>query len=81
MMNNWQETENTHYYYNEETGRILGVAYKYANQNIVWCSKIYKDNIPFTNDNEYYLGQFINLNSAKKSIEHYWEVQNRTLLN
>lgn len=77
MKTKWNESN---YYFDEDTGRILGLAFKYANQEVVWCAKIYTQDLPHTNDNERHLGQFISCDSAKKMIEEYWSMQNRTLL-
>lgn len=77
MKPKWNESN---YYFDEETGRILGLAFKYANQEVVWCAKIYTEDVPFTLENEKHLGQFISSETARKMIEEYWLVHNRTLL-
>lgn len=80
MNNEWKDVENASYYFNQEDGKVLGMVFKYASQNLIWCAKILKDNIPFTNENEWILGQFVNAESAKRNVEEYWTIQSRTLL-
>jgi hypothetical protein len=80
MNNEWRDVEQASYYFNQDNGKVLGMIFKYANQNVIWGAKIFKDRIPVTNDNEWILGQFVNAESAKRNVEQYWEVQSRTLL-
>jgi hypothetical protein len=77
MKPKWNESN---YFYDEDNGRVLGLAFKYANQNVVWCAKVYTDEIPFTPENEKHLGQFISCEFARKMIENYWLMHTRTLL-
>jgi len=77
----WTDTEGSNFYFFDgDTGRVLGMSFKYTSQNVVWCSKIYKQELPFNNDSEVHLGQFIGLESAKRAVENFWEIQSRTLL-
>lgn len=80
MKTEWHESENLSYYYDDDTGRILGSAFRYPNQTTVWVAKIEKSDMPYTNENEMILGHFISLQSAKTMVEEYWNIQNRTLL-
>lgn len=80
MKYNWKENTTIKYYYREDDGKILGSVWQYVNNNIVWCSKILVDEFPFTNESEKHLGQFINEEFAKKSIEDYWKLEDNTVL-
>ena len=62
------------YYFQKETGLIVGQVHNISHTNI-WVSKIYR-----THTDEHYLGQYITLEFAKKSIENYIDIQSRTLL-
>ncbi len=73
---NWKDNETVEcfYYYREEDGRIVGQTNKIAHTKI-WLSKIM-----LTSNEEKYLGQYIDLIHGKKAIEHFWMIQERTLL-
>lgn len=60
-------------YYDDADGKIIGAVYKIGNQNSIWGAKIYTDI-------EGILGQYVDSDYARKSVEYYWEVQERTLL-
>ena len=62
-------------------GKILGSVWQFVNNPVVWNSKILEDEFPFTDSSEKYLGRFINEDSAKKSVEKFWQMQDNTLLN
>jgi hypothetical protein len=62
-------------------GKILGTVWQYVNNPIVWSSKILEDEFPFTDSSEKFLGRYINSDSAKKSVEKFWQRQDNTLLN
>lgn len=81
MKYDWKD-ESTHalHFYRVTDGKILGTAWQYVNNNIIWCAKILEDEFPFTNSSEKYIGHFINKESAKKSIERFWLVEERTLI-
>jgi hypothetical protein len=77
MTYEWKEgtqVSNCLYYFQKETGLIVGQVHMVTHTNI-WVSKIYK-----SHTDEHYLGQYITLEFAKKSIENYIDVQSRTLL-
>jgi hypothetical protein len=44
------------------------------------CSKIIEDEFPYTDASEKHLGQFVSQDHARRSVEHYWNVQDRTLI-
>ena len=60
-------------YYDDIDGKIIGAVYKIGNQNSIWGAKIYTDI-------EGILGQYVDSDYARKAVEYYWEVQDRTLL-
>ena len=71
----WRDAEHkVSYYYIQTTGRIVGQVYNMAHTNI-YGARIYTEI-----NEEKYLGQYISYDTSKKSIEEYWNIQNRTLL-
>lgn len=75
MMNyEWKDTDHdTHYYYKTNNGCIVGQTHNISH------TKIYMAIIILANQ-ENYLGRFVSLEFAKKAIENYWDIQERTLL-
>jgi hypothetical protein len=75
-MKDWKDVEHKcSYYYLRDNGRIIGQVYNLAHTNI-YGAKVYSDL-----NEERYLGQYISCESAKKAIEHFWNIQERTLTN
>lgn len=75
-MKRWTEKEFSQWvYYDDEDGRIIGSVYKIGNQLGIWGAKVYEKPIVET-----VLGQYINSDYARKSVEKYWDIQSRTLL-
>ena len=75
-MKDWKDVEHKcSYYYLRDNGRIIGQVYNLAHTNI-YGAKVYSDL-----NEERYLGQYISSESAKKAIEHFWNIQERTLTN
>ena len=73
-MKNWKDADHkVSYYYQGDTGRIVGQVYNLAHTN-VYGAKVYSEL-----NEERYLGQYISCESAKKAIEHFWNVQELTL--
>ena len=71
----WREADhNVSYYYMKKTGRIVGQVYNLAHTNI-YGAKIYS-----LNNEEQYLGQYINGEFAKGAVLEYWQIQGRTLI-
>lgn len=71
----WKDTEHDcHYYYNIDDGRIVGQVHNVAHTKI-WVSKVI-----FNHNEEKYLGQFISREFCKKSVEQYWDIEDRTLI-
>lgn len=60
-------------YYDDADGKIIGAVYKVGNSTTIWGAKVYADV-------EGVLGQYIDSDYAKRSVEYFWEVQSRTLL-
>ena len=75
----WKSISDKYYFFNIATGKIVGHASKVALQEIFYAV-VYTGDFTFTVADEGHLGQYISLEHAKKSIEFYWDVQNRTLL-
>jgi hypothetical protein len=75
----WERFGDKYYYYNTGTGKIVGAVNKIALQE-VWISLVYTGQYTFTLDDEKHLGQYINLDFAKRAAEFYWEREYRTLL-
>jgi len=75
----WERNGDAYFYYDEKTGKIVGRVNKLALQEI-WISLIYIGEYTFTVDDEKHLGQYINLDFAKRATEFYWERESRTLL-
>jgi hypothetical protein len=73
-MKMWMEKEfGQMVYYDDEDGKIIGAVYKIGNQNSIWGAKVYTEI-------EGILGQYVFADYARKAVEYYWEVQDRTLL-
>lgn len=75
----WKDRSVAVYYHSVDTGKIIGKICKIALAD-VWIALAYTGQYTFTIDDERHLGQYIDYESAKKAVEHYWDVQNRTLL-
>lgn len=66
-------------YYNEDDGRIIGVVHKLGTgSSTVWLAKMYK--VSNFNHEELFNGQYIDSDHAKRSVENYWDIQGRTLI-
>jgi hypothetical protein len=75
-MKDWRDADHkVSYYYLRDTGRIIGQVYNLAHTNI-YGAKVYSEL-----NEERYLGQYINSDSAKKAVEYFWNLQERTLTN
>jgi len=79
-MYNWKdESSQVKHFYRTLDGKILGTVWQYVNNNTIWISKILEDEFPFTNSSEKFLGHYIDQDSAKKSVEKFWQRQDNTL--
>lgn len=75
-MKDWRDADHkVSYFYEKDTGRIVGQVYNLAHTNI-YGAKVFNDY-----NEEKYLGQYINDSFAKKAIEYFWILQERTLPN
>ena len=73
----WRETEHhSELYYREDDGLIVGHVHRLGTQNIIWIAKGYKPE----DYSEAMLGHYISRDYARKAVERFWEVQERTLL-
>jgi hypothetical protein len=73
MSFNWKDAEhNCSYYFKTFNGKIVGQVYNIAHTNI-WGAKI-----NLANNEEKYLGQYISHEHAKKAIEFYWDLIDKT---
>ena len=75
----WQERGSAYYYYNTDTGKIVGNVSKIMS-NDIWIALVHTGTYSFTLDDERHLGQYISVDFAKDAVEHFWAVQNRTLI-
>jgi len=75
----WKERGTASYYYNVETGKIVGQVSKVSlSEN--WIGLVYIGKYTLTLDDEKHLGQFIDMYFAKKAVEFFWDIENRTLI-
>jgi hypothetical protein len=73
-MKEWKEVDHKiSYYFMTSNGRIVGQTYNLAHTSI-YGAKIIDEYCE-----EKYLGQYISFDFARRAVEHYWNVQERTL--
>lgn len=65
--------KNIHYYFKSHNGLVVGQVHNLYH-TIVWVAKV-----PINAAEELWLGQYIELEFAKKAIEEYWEKQDTTI--
>lgn len=74
-MNKWTENNETHMYFNENTGRIIGMAHRIGVSGPWYlakvCSKESNDYDP--------IGNYITLDFAKLAVEQYYRVLDNTI--
>jgi len=75
----WKDVGDKYYYYNVETGKIVGLVTRHALSE-VWIAVAYVGNESFTITDERHLGQYINNQFAKESLVDYWFIQSMTLI-
>ena len=66
-------TKDCHYYFQVQNGLVVGQAYNLAH-TIIWGAKI-----PINATDELILGQYVEIEYAKRAIEEYWDNKDRTL--
>ena len=64
----WQERGTAYYYYNIDTGKIVGVVSKLMS-NEIWIALVHVGKYTLTLDDEKHLGQYIDLNFARPGID------------
>lgn len=75
-MKRWTEKEFSQWvYYDDQDGRIIGAVYKIGNQTSIWGGRVYR-----LDNTEQVMGQYIDSDYARKSVELYWDIDSRTLL-
>lgn len=73
-MRKWHEFEaNNIYYYNEMDGLVIGQIHNFGN-SVLFTATVKPENI------DKILGFYISRDYAKKAIENFWLIQDRTLL-
>jgi hypothetical protein len=75
----WQERNTAHFYYDLNTGKVVGHVSKMM-ANDIYIALVYTGQYTFTLQDELHLGQYIDLSCAKDAVTRFWNVQNRTLL-
>jgi hypothetical protein len=63
-----------HCYYDDDNGRIIGMTTRLGNNKSIYTATAYNIKL------EEPLGTYVSLEYAKKAIELFWEIQERTLL-
>ena len=62
-------------YYDDDNGKIIGSVYKVGTTQSIWGAKIYG-----RANAEAPLGQYIDSDFAKKDVEYFWLVEERSVL-
>jgi len=75
----WVERGTAHFYFSKDTGKVIGKVSKMI-ANDIYIALVYTGQYTFTLDDERHLGEYINLSFAKDSVSHFWDVQDRTLI-
>ena len=75
----WVQRGSSYYYYIVQTGKIIGTVSKIMS-NDIWIGLVYTGKYTFTLDDECHLGQYVDVSFAKEAVAHFWDVQDRTLI-
>lgn len=75
----WKNLDDKFYYYETSTGKIVGFVHKYALTSI-WNSVVYVGSDRHISTNEIGLGQYVDMDFARKAVINYWDIESRTLL-
>ena len=70
----WQQSQFNYIYYNEETGRVVGIAHRLGNQGDIFIAKVYENNT------ELNIGQYVSMDFARSAVERRVDELTRTLL-
>lgn len=74
-MNKWTEATESHLYFSEIDGRIVGMAHRLGISGPWYLAKICEaGSVEFTP-----IGNYIDLISAKIAVENYWILQANTI--
>jgi hypothetical protein len=75
MKREWRSSShnNSYYYFRVYDGLIVGQAYNLSH-TMIWAAKIL-----ISANEELILGQYVEMEFAKKAIEEYWGEKDRTL--
>lgn len=76
----WKSISDKYYYFDTVTGKIIGQAGKQALHEVFFCVT-YTGEHTFSANDEHHLGQYVSLEHAKRAVEKFWDIQNRTLIN
>jgi hypothetical protein len=76
-MKQWTEKEFSNIvYYDTDDGRIIGSVYRSGTQTSIWNAQVNSER-----SNEFVvLGQYVDMDYAKKAIETFWDMHSRTLV-
>jgi hypothetical protein len=70
-MKKWMEKEFSQFvYYDDVDGKIIGSVYKVGNSQSIYGASV---------DNNV-LGHYIDCDFARRAVEQYWNIQDKTLL-
>ena len=70
-MKKWMEKEFSQFvYYDVADGKIIGSVYKVGNSQSIYGASV---------DNNF-LGHYIDCDFARRAVEQYWNIQDKTLL-
>ena len=74
MIKDWRDADHgVSYYYLRDTGRIVGQVWNMAHTHIYGAKATSEAN------EERILGHYITFDHAKKAVENFWNIQERTL--
>lgn len=77
-MYDWKNIDNKWYYYIKGSGRIVGVVHYFAMQTI--CNAyIMASTDPYVYQ-EKSLGLYVEMDMARRAVELYWDIENKTLI-
>jgi hypothetical protein len=75
MRSKWTENDNTHLFYQEHNGRIIGQAHRLGVSGPWYIAKVCEHlSVDFTP-----IGNYIDLVAAKNAVENYWRLQDNTI--
>jgi len=63
-------------YYDDEDGKIIGSVYKVGNNQTIYGGQVNSQ----THNESLILGQYIDMDYAKRGVEIFWDIHSRTLI-